>query len=188
VEHFAPVKYREHPYVLADGRKKPRMAQRPQRGKKQKNGGVFALRSVGSGVLARVGGSWSHNHAAVELALPPVQPAAGQFVARLERPDVLLTVAGSLGIQGPDDLGAVLPVARPMGHSGLLPAEAAGRSLRIMAFVPSIANQDELATDVAGRKLCGAAAAIVECLPGCGGKPAAGVGADDGHGDSHLNS
>src|ERR1700730_13398725 len=104
VEHFASYKYREHRCVLANGRKKPRMAWRPQRGKKQKMGGVFALRPRWAEILARAGGSLSQTHAAIELALPPVHPPSGQLVAGLERPDVLLTVAGSLRIQGPDDL------------------------------------------------------------------------------------
>jgi hypothetical protein len=123
------------------------------------------------------------HHASVHLPLPPIHPPAGQLVAGLERPDVLLTVAGGLGIQGPDDLGAVPPVAGPMGDAGFRPAEAAGRTVRMVAFVPGVADQDELAADVAGRKLGGAAAAIVERLSGCGGQPAAGV--EDGHGGFH---
>src|ERR1700677_508584 len=97
-------------------------------------------------------GSVSYNHAAVELALSPVHPPAGQFIAGLERPDVLLTVAGGLGVQGPDDLGAMPPVAGPMGDAGFRPAEAARRPIGIMAFVPGVADQDELAADVAGGK------------------------------------
>jgi len=103
-------------------------------------------------------------------------------MAGLERPDVLLTVAGGLGVQGPDDLRAVPPVAGPMGHAGFRPAEAVRRPRWIVAFVPGVADQDELATDVAGRKLGASAAAIVKRLSGCGGKSMAGVGAD-GHGD-----
>jgi hypothetical protein len=121
------------------------------------------------------------NNAAVELALAPVHPPARQLVTGLERPDVLLAVAVGLGVQGPDNLGAVAPVAGPMGYAGLRPAEAAGRPFRIVALVPGVADQDELATDIAGRKLGGAAAAIVERLSGCGGKPVAGV-AHDGYG------
>ena len=109
-------------------------------------------------------------------------------MAGLKSPDVFLAIAGSLGIQRPDDLCAMPPIARPMGYANLRPAEAVRRPFRIVAFVPGVADQDELATDVAGRKLGGAAAAIVERLSGSGGQSTAGVGADDGHGDSHLNS
>jgi hypothetical protein len=66
------------------------------------------------------------HHAAVQLTLSPIHPAAGQLVTGLERPDVLLTVAGGLGVQGPADLGAVPPVAGPMGQAGFRPAEAVG--------------------------------------------------------------
>ena len=125
--------------------------------------------SVGSGALARQPGSLSHNHASVELSLSPIHPPAGQLVAGPERPDVLLAVTGGFSVQGPDDLGAMPPVAGPMGNAGFRPAEAAGRTVRIVAFVPGVADQDELATDVAGRKLGAAAAAIVERLSGCGG-------------------
>jgi hypothetical protein len=38
------------------------------------------------------------DHAAVELALPPVHPPAWQLVACLERPDVLLAVTSSLEV------------------------------------------------------------------------------------------
>jgi hypothetical protein len=100
-------------------------------------------------------------------------------MARLERPDVLLAVAGGLGVQGPDDFGAVAPVAGPMRYACFRPAEAVRRSFRIVAFVPGVADQDELVTDVAGRKLGGAAAAIVERLSGCGGQSAARVGIFD---------
>jgi hypothetical protein len=110
--------------------------------------------------------SVSRDNAAVELPLPPIHPSAWQLVEGLERPDVLLTVAGGLGVQGPYDLGAVAPVAGPMGHAGFRPAEAAGRAVRIVAFVPGVADQDELAADVAGRKFGGAAAAIVKRLSG----------------------
>ena len=89
------------------------------------------------------GGSRSQNHAAVELALSPVHPTAGQLVAGLERPDVLLTISGGLGVQGPDDLGAMPPIARPMGYANLRPAEAVRRPFRIVAFVPGVADQDE---------------------------------------------
>jgi hypothetical protein len=126
------------------------------------------------------------DHATVDLALPPIQPPARQLVAGLEGPNVLLAIAGGLGVQGPDDLGAMPPVARPMGDAGFRPAEATGRTVRMVAFVPGVADQDELATDVAGRKLGAAAAAIVERLSGCGGKPAAWVGVD-GHGDLHVS-
>ena len=63
--------------------------------------------------------------------------------------------------------GVMPPVAGPMGNAGFRPAEAV--FVRIVAFVPGVADQDELATDVAGRKLGAAAAAIVERLSGCGG-------------------
>ena len=59
---------------------------------------------------------------------------------------------------------AVAPVARPMGDARFRPAEAAGRPFRFVAFVPGVADEDELAADVAGRKLRSAAAAIVERL------------------------
>jgi hypothetical protein len=120
------------------------------------------------------------HHAAVHLPLPPVHAAAGQLVAGLKRPEVFLPIAGGLGVQGLDDLGAVPPVAGPMGDTGFRPTEATGRPLRIMAFIPGIADQDELAADVAGRKLGGAAAAIVESLSCCRGKTAAGVGNVEG--------
>jgi hypothetical protein len=130
-------------------------------------------------------GSLSQNHAAIDLPLPPVHPAARQFMARLECPDVLLTVAGSLGVHRPHNRGAVAPVAGSVRDAGLRPAKAEGRPLRFVAFVPGVADQDELAADVAGRKLVGAAAAIVERLSGCGGQPAARVRVD-GHGDLPL--
>jgi hypothetical protein len=114
-------------------------------------------------------GSVSRNNAAVDLALSPIHPAAGQLVPGLERPDVLLAVTGGLGVQGSDKLRAVAPIASPMCDTGILAAETVGRSIWIMAFVPGVADQDQLATDVAGRKLSGAAAAIVECLSGCAG-------------------
>jgi len=129
----------------------------------------------------------SDNHAAVELPLPPIRPPAGQLVVGLERPDVLLTVAGGLRVQGPDDLGAVPAIAGPVGEADLRPAETVGRSLRIVAFVPGVADQDELAADIAAWKLIGAASAIVQGLTGCSGKPAAGVGGD-GHDDFHRVS
>jgi hypothetical protein len=105
----------------------------------------------------------SFDNATVESTLSPIHSAARQLVAGLERPDVLLTVAGGLGVHGPDDLRAVASVAGPMRHdAGFCAAETTGRTFRIMAFVPGIADQDQLATDVAGRKLGGAAATIVE--------------------------
>jgi poly(3-hydroxybutyrate) depolymerase len=64
-------------------------------------------------------------------------------VAGLERPDMLLPVAGGLGVQGPDDLGAVAPIAGPMRHSGFRAAETAGRPVRIVAFIPGVADQDQ---------------------------------------------
>jgi hypothetical protein len=131
--------------------------------------------------------SGPRDYAAVVFPLPPIQPPAGQLVAGLERPNVLLAVAGGLGIQRANDLGAVAPVARPMGDAGFHPAEAAGRPFRFVAFVPGVADQDQLAADVAGRKLGGAAAAIVKRLSGCAGKPMAGVGAD-GHDDLQHES
>jgi hypothetical protein len=68
----------------------------------------------------------SQNNAAVDLALAPVHPSGRKLVTGLERPDVLLAVAGGLGVQGPDNLCAVSPVAGPMGEPGVLAAEAAG--------------------------------------------------------------
>jgi hypothetical protein len=105
-------------------------------------------------------------------------------MAGLKRPDVLLTVAGGLRVQGAHDLGAVPAVTGPMRDAGFGAAEAVGRPFRIVAFIPGVADQDQLATDVAGRKLGGPAAAIVERFSGCGGKPAARV-EGDGHGDFH---
>ena len=102
----------------------------------------------------------------------------------LERADVLLAVAGGLGVHRADDLCAMPPVAGPMRHSGFRPAKTARRSFRIVAFVPGVADQDELAADIAGRKLGVATTAIVERLSGRGGKSAARVG-EDGHGDFH---
>ena len=52
------------------------------------------------------------NHASAELALPPIHPPARQLVTGREGPDVLLTVTGRLGIQRPDDLGAMPPARR----------------------------------------------------------------------------
>jgi hypothetical protein len=85
---------------------------------------------------------------------------------RLESADVTLANTRGLGVQGPDDLCSVFPVAVSMRHSGLRPAKAAGRALRIVALVPCVADQDEPAADVAGRKLSVAAAAVVEGLSG----------------------
>ena len=129
-------------------------------------------------------GSVSRDHAAVDLALAPIHPPARQLVAGLEGTNVLLTVAGGLGVQGPDDLCAVPPIAGPMRDPGFRTAETAGRPLRMVAFVPGVAHQDQLAADIAGRKLGVATTAIVERLSGRGGKSAARVG-EDGHGDFH---
>jgi hypothetical protein len=123
----------------------------------------------------------SHDNAAIELALAPIRPAAGQLVAGLERADVLLAIAGGLGIQRTDDLCAVSAVAGPMRHPGVRAAETMRRPVRIVAFVPGITDQDQLVTDVAGRKLGVAAATIVERLSGCAGEAAAGA-EGDGHG------
>jgi hypothetical protein len=69
-------------------------------------------------------------------------------VTGLERPDVPLANAISLGIQGAHHLRSVSPVAGSMRYSGLRAAETMRRAVRIMAFVPGIADQDELATEV----------------------------------------
>jgi len=42
-----------------------------------------------------------------------------------------------------NDLGAVPPVACPMRHAGFRPAETIRRTLRIAAFVPGVADQDQ---------------------------------------------
>ena len=152
---------------------------------KNKKWGEFLRRGT-VGLRPRwAGASLSQNHASVDLPLAPVHPPARQLVTGLERPDVLLAVAVGLGVQGPDNLGAVAPVAGPMGHAGFRPAEAVRRTVRIVAFIPGVADQDELAADVAGRKFGGAATAIIERLSGCGGQPAARV-ANDGHGDHSI--
>jgi hypothetical protein len=70
-------------------------------------------------------------------------------VAGLESPDVTLTDAGRLGVQRPDDLGSVSSIAVPMRDAGLRAAEAAGRALRIVTFVPGVADEDEPIADVA---------------------------------------
>jgi hypothetical protein len=90
-------------------------------------------------------------------------------VAGLEGANVLLAVAGGLGVQRTDDLCAVAPVAGPMRHPGFGAAETVRRSVRIVAFIPGVADQNELAADIAGWKLVRAAAAIVKLLPGRGG-------------------
>jgi len=92
----------------------------------------------------------------------------------LESPDVLLAVAGGLGIQGPDNLCTVVPIAGPMRDSGVLAAETAGRSVRIMAFIPGVADRDKLTTDVARRKLGVPTATVVELLSGGARKSTAG--------------
>jgi hypothetical protein len=124
------------------------------------------------------------NNAAVELAFPPIQPAAGQLMAGLERADVLLPVAGGLGVQGPDNLCTVAPVAGPVRNPCIFAPETVGRPVGIMAFVPGVADQDQLAADVAGWKLGGATTAIVERLSGRAGEPATRV-SEDGHDDFH---
>jgi hypothetical protein len=67
------------------------------------------------------------------------------------------------------------PIAGPVRYSGFHAAETTGRTVRIVALVPGVADQDELATDVAGWKFGGAAAAIVERFSGGRGEPAARV-------------
>jgi hypothetical protein len=126
--------------------------------------------------------SGSLDNAAVELALSPIQPASGQLVAGLERPDVLLAVARCLRVQGPDNLCAVAPIAGPVRYAGFGAAEAVRRPLRIVAFVPGVADQDQLATDVAGRKFGGTTAAVVKCFPSGTGKSAVRV-RTKGHSD-----
>jgi hypothetical protein len=128
--------------------------------------------------------SVSRDNAAVDLALAPVRPPSRKLVTGLERPDVLLPVAGGLGIHRTDDLCAVPAVAGPMRDPGFRPAETMRRTFRIVAFVPGIADEDQLAADVAGRKFGIAATAVVERLSGRGGKSAARVG-EDSHGDFH---
>jgi hypothetical protein len=93
-------------------------------------------------------GSMPWDDAAVELALAPIYLAAGQLMPGLECPDVLLAVTGGLGVHRADDLCAVAPVAGPMRDPGFGTAETVGRSFRIVAFVPGIADQDELFADV----------------------------------------
>src|SRR5580692_9699464 len=61
--------------------------------------------------------SVSFDNATVESALSPIQPAAGQLVTGLKRPDVLLAVTGGLGVHGPDNLCAVASIAGPVCHS-----------------------------------------------------------------------
>jgi hypothetical protein len=101
----------------------------------------------------------SYDNPAVELPLSPVRPATRQLVTGLERPDVSLANASSLGIQGSHYLRSVSPVAGSMRHSGFRAAETMRRTFRIMALVPGVADQDELATEVARGKFGGAAAA-----------------------------
>jgi hypothetical protein len=126
--------------------------------------------------------SVSFDNATVESALSPIHPAAGQLVTGLKRSDMFLPITGGLRVHGPDDLSAMAAIASSMRHAGFRPAEAMGRTFRIMAFVPGIADQDQLTTDVAGRKLGGAAATIVECFPSGAGKSAVRVGTK-GHGN-----
>jgi hypothetical protein len=95
--------------------------------------------------------SMPSDDAAVDLALAPIQPAAGQFVARLEGSNMLLPVTGGLGVQGPDNLCAVAPIAGPMRHAGFRTAETVGRAFRIAVFVLGVADQDHLAADVGGQ-------------------------------------
>jgi hypothetical protein len=64
-----------------------------------------------------------------------------------------------------------------MCHFGFRPAETVGRPIGIVAFVPGVADQDQQAADIAGRKLGVTAAAIVERLSGCAGEPLARVDA-----------
>jgi hypothetical protein len=144
---------------------------RAAKGEKTKKRGSFRIE-----VRKRSRGSVSHNHASVDLALAPVHPPSGQFVAGLERADVLLAIAGRLGVHRPDDFCAMAPVAKAMGYACVRAAEAMRRTLRIVAFVPGVTDQDELAADVACRKFIRAAVAVVELLSGRGGKPATGVG------------
>jgi hypothetical protein len=115
-------------------------------------------------------GSVPWDYAAVDLALAPIHPVSRELVTGLEGADVLLAIAGRLGVQGPDDLCAVPPVAGPMCHAGFRPAKTMRRTFRIVAFVPGVADQDQLAADVAGRKLSVAAATIIELFSGGGGK------------------
>jgi hypothetical protein len=124
----------------------------------------------------------SFDHAAVDLSFSPIHPPAGQLVPGLKSPDVLLAVAGGLGVQRPDDLCAVAPVAGPMRYVGFRPAKAMRRTFRIVAFIPGVTDQDQLTADIAGRKLGGTAASIVKGFPGGAGKTAVRVGTK-GHGD-----
>jgi len=48
-----------------------------------------------------------------------------------------------LGSQWRNDLGAVPPLACPMRHAGFRLAETMRPSLRISAFVPGVADQDQ---------------------------------------------
>ena len=59
----------------------------------------------------------------------------------LEGANVLLAIAGGLGVQGSDDLRAMAPIAGPMRDPGFRAAKAVGRSVRIVAFVPGIADR-----------------------------------------------
>lgn len=126
------------------------------------------------------------NDTAVDFALSPIHPTAGQLVAGLERPDVLLAVAGGLRSKRPHDLCAVPPVTGPVSHAGFGAPEATRRTVRMVAFIPGVPDQDQLATDVAGRKLSVAAATIVECFPG-GGRKTPPAGCVDGHGSFHRD-
>jgi hypothetical protein len=124
-----------------------------------------------------------YEDAAVEPSLPPILPAARQLAAGLERPDVLLTVAAGLGIQGPDNLCAVSAIAGPMRHPGFRAAETAWWTFRIVAFVPCVADQDQLAAECCRSETRRRRGTGRRELPGRAGKLAAKVGAD-GHGAS----
>jgi len=62
-------------------------------------------------------GSVPQNNAPVELPLPPIHPAAGQLMAGLERPNVLLMVAGGLRVQRTDRWATRFRVPPKLGRS-----------------------------------------------------------------------
>jgi hypothetical protein len=146
-----------------------------------------AIGDVPPAQLTHRSGDWivrslSQDYAAIELALTPVHPASRQLVARLESPDVLLPVAGGLGVHEAHDLRPMPSICTPDVPRRFPSRRSTGRTVRIMTFVPGITDQDELAADIAGGKLVRSAAAVVESLPGGGGEAAAreqGKGHDD---------
>jgi hypothetical protein len=60
-----------------------------------------------------------------------------------------------------------------MRDPSILAAETVERSVRIVVFVPGVADEDWSAPDIAARTLCVATATIVELFPGFAGEPPA---------------